>query len=247
MPLPLDAVGERWFWLGLSGVIGLSLGDAFLFQSYLMIGPRLGMLLMALAPVLAAVMGWWFLGEDLRPEEIGGIMLTIAGIAWVISEKPEKNAAAKDRAKDRPYLLGLFLGLLAATGQAVGMILAKQGMGEGFSPISGNVIRMLAATTFIWTYYGLRGKIPESIEKIRSSARVRYLLIAGAITGPVIGVSFSLLAIQHTAVGVASTLIATTPVFMLPVGYFVFKDRFGWQSIIGTMLTILGIGLLFSG
>ena len=243
---PFDAPPDRWFWLGLSGVIGLSLGDAFLFQSYLMIGPRLGMLLMSLAPVIAAVLGWWFLGERLAVNQIVGIGLTVVGVGSVVFEKREKRSQVLPL-PNRSYPLGVLLGFLAAVGQAVGLILAKQGLGGTFSPISANVIRMLAATTFIWTYYGLRGKIPESIEKLRAHPKVRYLLLAGAITGPVIGVSFSLLSIQHTAVGVASTLIATTPIFMLPVGYFVFKDRFGWQSIAGTLLAIGGIGLLFSG
>ncbi len=251
-PGPFDAAADRWFWLGLSGVIGLALGDAFLFQSYLMIGPRLGMLLMSLAPVIAAVLGWWFLGELLLWNQIAGIALTVAGVGWVVAEKSEKKSLRRAPVqalseKDRSYLTGVILGLLAAAGQAAGMIMAKQGLSGTFSPVSGNVIRMLAATGFIWLYYGIRGKIPESVDKFRQHPKFRLLLLAGAITGPVVGVSFSLLAIQHTAVGIASTLIATTPVFMLPIGYFVFKDRFGWQAIVGTLLTIAGIAMLFSG
>ena len=250
--VPLDATGSQWFWLGISGIIGLAFGDAFLFQSYLIIGPRLGMLLMSLAPVIASVLGWWFLDERLTWNQIGGIALTIAGIAWVIGEKRNETARNDEKvlnaSRSRSYPVGVLLGLLAATGQAVGMILAKQGMIESdISAISANLIRILAAASIIWVYYGFRGKIPESIEKIRQHPKMRYMLLAGTITGPVIGVSFSMLAIQFTAVGVASTLIATTPVFMLPLGYFVFKERFGWQAILGTMLTIAGIWLLFSG
>ncbi|HUM26666.1 MAG TPA: hypothetical protein PKN81_10565, partial [Anaerolineales bacterium] len=44
-PLPFSAGLPRWLWLSLSGVIGLSLGDAFLFRSYVAVGPRLGSLL----------------------------------------------------------------------------------------------------------------------------------------------------------------------------------------------------------
>jgi drug/metabolite transporter (DMT)-like permease len=67
----------------------------------------------------------------------------------------------------------------------------------------------------------------------------------GAFFGPVIGVSASLLAVQHADIGVASTLMALPPVFMLPISYFVFKERFGWQVVAGTLLAIAGVALLF--
>lgn len=265
LPAPLNAAGDRWLWLGLSGIIGLALGDAFLFQSYLMIGPRLGMLLMSLSPVMAALMSRWFLGEVLGTNQMIGIGVTVIGVAWVVSDRPPNSAAGGPPAlnpdihpvrrmdqmrtaiqDNRTFLLGLLLGLMGAVGQSVGAVLAKKGLYGDFAPISGNIIRLAAATVFIWAYYGLRGKIPETIEKLRLHPRSRLLLLGGAITGPVVGVSFSMLAIQRTAVGVASTLMATTPVFMLPVGYFIFKERFGWKSIAGTVVAILGVGLLFS-
>lgn len=264
-PTPWQAGSARWTWLGLSGVIGLALGDAALFQSFLMIGPRLGMLLMSLAPVLAALLGWVFLGERLEPAHLAGIGLTLAGVTWVVMERrepdklpptPALNPEARpvrrlqlpaSAQEPRRFSIGLLLGLLAATGQAVGMILAKVGLADGFPPISGNLIRITSAAAFIWMVDALRGKIPASVERLRAHPSSGWLLLAGAVTGPVVGVSFSLLAIQNTSVGVASTLIATTPLFMLPIAFFVFKDRFGWHAIIGTLLSIAGIALLFSG
>ncbi len=63
--LPLSADPERWLWLGLSGVIGLTLGDAALFQAFIQLGARLTMLIFSIAPVLGAVMAWLWLGESL--------------------------------------------------------------------------------------------------------------------------------------------------------------------------------------
>ena len=73
IPLPLRADPERWLWLGLSGVIGLVLGDAFLFQSYVWVGPRLGMLMMSSVPVISTLLAWIFLAETLVVSQVTGI------------------------------------------------------------------------------------------------------------------------------------------------------------------------------
>lgn len=244
-----QATASQWLWLSLSGVIGLTLGDAFLFQAFLWIGARLSMLMMSLAPVLAALLAWLFLGETLTGGQIAGIILTIGGVAWVIAEQ---NGLARHRepptASQSPhpnYKLGLLFGLGAATGQAVGLILSKKGLANDFPALSGNVIRMLAASSSIWLYALYRKQGRETAQQWRAHPRALPLILGGAIFGPLIGVSFSLLAVQKTEVGIASTLIALTPIFMLPIGAVVFKEKFGWQAIAGTVLAMVGVALLF--
>ncbi len=83
-PLPFSAESSRWIWLGLSGVIGLSLGDAFYFQSLVSVGARLGSLLLSLAPIFGSIIAWIFFGETLSVLQITGIALALAGIGWVV-------------------------------------------------------------------------------------------------------------------------------------------------------------------
>ena len=73
---------------------------------------------------------------------------------------------------------------------------------------------------------------------------MRWLLM-GTFFGPVIGISTSLLAVQKAPLGVATTLMALPPVFLLPIGYFVYKERPGWQAAAGTLAAIGGIALMF--
>ncbi|MCJ7715280.1 MAG: DMT family transporter, partial [Anaerolineales bacterium] len=81
---PVGADIDRWFWLGLSGIVGLVLGDMFLFQAFVWVGPRISMLMMSLAPILAAFTAWIFLGEALSLVQLFGIFLTVIGVMWVV-------------------------------------------------------------------------------------------------------------------------------------------------------------------
>jgi len=140
---------------------------------------------------------------------------------------------------------GVFFGVLAGLGQAVGLVLSKQGMSGSFSPFQANAIRMLAATIFIWLWAFMEGQTSATIETVRKQPKVLGLLALGALVGPVLGVSASLLAVQHAEVGVASTLMALSPVIVLPISYFVFKEKIGWQGVAGTVLAIIGVAVLF--
>jgi drug/metabolite transporter (DMT)-like permease len=239
-PLPFSAGSSHWLWLGLSGVIGLSLGDAFLFQSYVFVGPRLGILLLSLAPIFGSIIAWIFFGETLTIMQITGIILALAGIGWVVMSHEE--------AADTPHghtRRGVLFGVLAGLGQAVGLVLAKQGMAGDISPFQANAIRMLAAAIFIWLWTVAEGQTGATIENVRKQPKVLWLIAFGAMIGPLFGVSSSLLAVKYAEVGVASTLMALPPVVVLPISYFVFKEKVGWQGVAGTLLAILGVAVLF--
>lgn len=143
--VPLGAAPERWFWLSLSGVIGLVIGDALLFQAFVLIGARLSMLLMAMVPVISTLVAWFALGEHLRMIELLAIVITVAGIAWVVLER----GAPQQVRLDKNYLRGVLVGLGGACGQALGLVFSKQGLRGDFPVLSGVLIRMLVAVLVI--------------------------------------------------------------------------------------------------
>ena len=239
-PLPFSTETSRWLWLGLSGVIGLSLGDAFFFQSLVSVGPRLGSLLLSLAPIFGSIFAWVFFGETLTPMQLIGIVVALAGIGWVVMSHEEPPDTPHEHTKR-----GVFFGVLAGLGQAVGLVLSKQAMFGEFSPFQANAIRMLAAVIFTWFWTAFEGKAGETFTVLREKPQVLRLIALGAFLGPLVAVTSSLLAVQHAEIGVASTLMALPPVIVLPISYFVFKEKIGWQAVAGTVLAILGVAILF--
>jgi drug/metabolite transporter (DMT)-like permease len=236
---PFSVSPDRLFWFALSGLVGFVLGDTFLFEALVVIGPRLSMLLMVLAPVFGTVLAWVFLGETLSPAKIGAILLTIAGIAWVISAGHNNHWAGKGK-----LLTGVLLGIGGAAGQAVGALLSKLGMAGGFSAISGNLIRVTTATLTLGLVHLARGRMKEEIGRMRDR-RALAEIGAGALLGPVVGVCLSLYAISRTYLGVASTLMALSPVILLPASHFLFGEKITLRAVSGTLLALLGTALLF--
>lgn len=240
--LPMSATWRAWTWLGLSGVLGLALGDDLLFRAYVLIGPALSMLVFAMAPVIAAFAGWIFLGETLSAREWLGVAVTLAGIAWVVTE-PKRRAFV---ASSRSYLAGVLLALGGAAGQAAGLVTAKLGLLEQVPPQSANLMRLIAATVAIWLLTAITGRSAAVLRAFRGDGRTTLLTVGGALSGPVAGVWLSLVALEHAAVGIASTLMSLTPIFLLPIVRVVFSEPVSARALAGTVVAVAGVALLLT-
>jgi drug/metabolite transporter (DMT)-like permease len=241
---PIHAEAFRWGWLGLSGIIGLVLGDASLFQSFVLIGPRRAMLLMTLVPVIGALVAWVWLGETLRPAEIAAVLLTVSGIAWVVSERGlngPQGAPVRDASK---YALGVLLGLGGALGQALGLVTSKQGLSGDFSPLSATLIRMVVAAVVIWLLTLARGQGGATLRALEDK-KARSYVVGGALTGPVFGVWMSMVAVQRAQVGIASTLMALSPIILIPFERRFFEDQISPRAIVGTVVALAGVAIIF--
>jgi len=240
--LPVHANPTSWLWLGLSGVVGLAIGDGFLYQSYVMIGVRLGTLIMSSVPVLSALFAWVFLGEHLSIAKLSGILITVLGIAIVVLERNPNGSNPKNT---RRFVLGILAGLGGSTGQAVGLVLAKRGLTPDLPSYSAVVIRMLCALLVLWLFTIITGKAKQTFEKTAANKQALLSILGASIVGPFIGVWLSLVSIRATFVGVASTLMALTPVILLPVMKWGYKEEVSVRAVGGTLLAMLGVAVLF--
>jgi drug/metabolite transporter (DMT)-like permease len=239
--LPIHAETSRWGWLGLSAIIGLVVGDAMLFQAFVLIGTRLAMLLMTLAPVIGALLAWVFLGEALSLLEIAAIIVTVGSVAWVVSEQRNSNSVDGN---PRSYAIGVLCGIGGASGQALGLILSKRGMSGDFPALSASLMRLTTASVVIWLWALIQGQVGPTVEGLRNK-RARWAIVGGTLTGPFMGMTFSLVAVQFTHVGIASTLMALSPVFLLPLSRWIFKERISQRAIVGTVVAMVGVAMIF--
>src|SRR5690606_7695476 len=137
--LPLDASTHNWIWLGLSGIVGLVLGDYYLVRSYPLIGSRFAMLIMTLAPPLAAIFGYFILGESLNLMQMTGMVIVIFGICLAIFNKPVRG----ERVSIKISTAGLPFAFIGAIGQGLGIVLSKYGM-EEYNAFASTQIRIIA-------------------------------------------------------------------------------------------------------
>jgi len=239
--LPIHAEPFRWGWLGLSAISGLVLGDAMLFQAFVLIGARLSMLLMTLVPVISTLLAWVFLGETLSLLEIGAVVGTVSSVAWVVSE--QRNSSSVD-SNPRSHVIGVLCGIGGASGQALGLILSKRGMAGDFPALSASLMRLSVASVVIWLWALIQGQLRPTVEGLRIG-RTRWAILAGTVVGPFIGMTLSLAAVQLVPVGIVSTLMALSPVILLPLSHWVFKERITPRAIFGTMVAMVGVAMIF--
>jgi drug/metabolite transporter (DMT)-like permease len=241
---PQASSPQQVYWLLASGVIGLVLGDTFLFRSLVILGPRLGTLIFASWPIMTAILSWIFLDEVLDLMAIAGIVIAFSGIGWVTSERKSEWAVTptSDDAGSKGF--GVMLALLGALGQAVGLVIAKHAMGDDLAPIEASYIRMIAAFVMIWILGGITGKAAAALGAIRQAKAMLYTL-GGAICGPYLGIWMSLVAVKYTETGVAAAIMASVPVVIIPVTVIVYKQKPSFRAIMGALVTAIGITLLF--
>jgi drug/metabolite transporter (DMT)-like permease len=139
MFLPVDASPHAWFWLAISGLVGLVLGDYFLFRAYAIMSSRIAMLIMTTVPPMTALIGWLLLGEKMIPLHIFGMFLTVGGIFLALFTMPENGSKIKLSYPVR----GILFALIGSAGQAGGLVLSKYGMGD-YDSFASSHIRIIA-------------------------------------------------------------------------------------------------------
>jgi len=239
---PLPAIGPLPpALLALSGRLGIGMGDTAFFAALARLGARRALLLETLAPPLAALLAWGTLGEILAVTAWMGIGLTVLGVAWVIGERTPATVVTCQQARE-----GIGWGILAALAQAGGAVLSRAALADsGLSPLWGALLRLSAGTLLVavllWGWQQ-RGAAPPGWP--RWSPRFLGAIALTATGSTYLGIWLQQTALKLAPAGIAQTLGATSPLFVLPIAARL-GERISRRAVLGAMVALGGIALLF--
>jgi drug/metabolite transporter (DMT)-like permease len=239
--IPLSASPREWLILGSSGVIGFFICDLVLFRSFLLIGPRLAMLIFSLSPIVTSLCGWWWLGEQLSRTDMTGMAIALSGVSWVVLESPRQPNPAI--ARDHTSRLGLLFAFLAMLAQAISSVIAKSGMQEMASPVAATEIRLIAGLICFIILMPTVGKSKACLDVFKRP-QVLKIMIVGSIAGPTLGVALLMFSFKHISTGLAMTFVSLTPVMIIPFSVLIYKEHVSLRAILGAILACAGAAML---
>ncbi len=239
--LPLALTKSQLTNLAISGLLGLVFGDTFLFKSYEYNGARVSALIMSAAPAVAAVLAYFILGELLSVWGLIGMTVTIGGIALVVADRRnDANAPATITWK------GILYAFLGACGQGGGLVTAKLAFDESpLNSFSATFVRITSALILLIPFAFLSGRMKHSVKLVAGDRKTLGLTLLGAILGPYFGITFSLISIEHTEIAIASTIMATVPIIMLPLVKIGYNESLSWRAYAGAFVAVGGVAILF--
>ncbi|MEO1428809.1 MAG: DMT family transporter [Cyanobacteria bacterium J06633_8] len=224
----------------LSGVIGISLGDTLFFNTINTLGARRALLMQTLTSPMSAIFGLIFLQEKLNALALCGILVTILGVAWVVSERTTnvKNISTVELKK------GILFGLLTSGAGAIGAVLSRSAIADTIiSPLWAALLRLSAGTLILLIWTLSRQQTSFRLDGLLDS-RVILGTVFAAFSGTYLGIWLQQTAIKLTSVGIASTLLQTSPIFVIPFAICM-GEKVSIRAILGVFISIAGIALLF--
>lgn len=222
----------------LSGSIGIGLGDTFYFEALRRLGVRQVLLLGILSPPLTAILAMLVLREILPAKGWLGIGITLMGIGWVITER-----TPIDRETFSVQWQGIGFAVLALLGNSVGALLARNALSTTeISPLWGALLRILGGLFVLVSWIGCSAKLRSQLPHL-TPRTVMLPLSAAAFMGTYLGIWLQQISLKYTAAGIAQTLGATSPVFIL------FWEKVNGKTVsnrawLGTAIALIGIFLL---
>lgn len=233
-------------WLSLSGFGGMVLGDAFFYEALVLLGPRRAVKINTLAPVVALSLGWFFLGEKLTGRALLGALIVIAAVMYATFVNPTpSDSQNKEPGQVTP--MGLLCGFTSALFVALGAVLARQAYKVPSAPpldgLVATTIRVGSATTILWTIAALRRQTRSVLAHLKDR-QVQSRLIPGAALGAFAGMTCYISALKFAPAGLVSTLVATSPLVIVPLVSLRYKTRLRIDILLAAAAAVVGVAMM---
>jgi len=226
----------------LSGLAGMGLGDLAFFAALPFLGSRLTTTMNQCLSVPVAIgIEWLWLGTTLSGRQFLCIAVIIAGI--VVALVPTRSSPPKVRV--RP--LGIFLGLIAATGQGLGAVLSRRGFeitaaaGAHLDGLTAAYQRVLGGIALTAAWFAVRAWLDRKRDaRPAPPLRAHGWILIHALAGPVFGMASFQLALASTPSGLVLPITACAPLAVIPLAYWIEGERPSKRSLTGGMIAVVG-------
>jgi len=244
MSTPLTA----WIWLGLSGLVGLAIGDLFGFTSLRILGARRQSVIGTTAPAASAIVGLALLGEELTLTDTVGIALTIFGVMVAMNTSDEREEVHSEGFGS--YSVGILLAIGGAICQGAGLVLAKKGMlvqEADIAPFHATFLRMIVGFAATYLLDVIRRAPHRPLREAFTNEEARTAMFLGTFFGPIVGVTMSLIAAKNLDVAVAQTIFSLVPFVVMLIMRVFYGQRIPVRSIVGAVISVIGVIVLVVG
>jgi len=232
---------QNWFWLGLSGIVGLALGDYFSFSAFKAIGAKNSSIFSTLAPGSAILFGYLMLNETINMIGILGIFITLTGILYLSLQKKESQ--------NKLSLIGVGHAIGAALCQGAGLVLAKKAYQNNtilIAPFHAAWLRIFASVIILLLLSFLSKELRIIARNIANTDNKKGLIFLsiGTLSGTILGLTFAMQTISKIDSAVAQTIFSLVPVFAIPLAYLFHKEKITLAIVIGALIAIAGVFIL---
>jgi drug/metabolite transporter (DMT)-like permease len=138
---------------------------------------------------------------------------------------------------------GLLYAFIGTFGQAAGLVLSKLGMGK-YNAFASTQIRIIAGIIGFAVLITILKRWKNVGKALKNRPAMKGIGI-GSVFGPFLGISFSLIAVQNTGTGIASTIMAIVPVLIIPPAILIFKQKVSAKEVVGAFISVSGVALFF--
>ena len=241
-----DITKDQFYLILASSLVGIIIGDTFLFQALVDIGPRIAMLIFNIYPLITALLAWLLLSEKLSFLSWIGLFTVLLGTLWVVLEK-NKNEYLRKGGK-RLYTKGVIFALASALCQAGGMVIIKPVFqtNTDIDPLTVTYLRLAFSAILFWGIGLLRLQTRSVIKQISNKAAI-YQIFVGSFMGPFVGMWLLHISLELIPTAIVAVLAATVPIMILPIVVFGYKEKITVRAVLGAVISVVGIAVLVLG
>jgi len=225
----------------LSSIIGIIIGDTFLFVCLKRLGPRRQALLFSMQIPFTIILAEIFLQTLPSITELIGCALIFSGILIAIQFNRTIPDDDLENIQGNKYT-GLFAGIGLALCQSIGIILMKPAL-QTTDPIIVSYLRVIVAAVIMFgsLFFIKNNQLWEKMKNIK----VTLFSIFLGFMGMGVGMTMLIYALKYGNPGVISTLSSTMPIMIIPILWIVTKNYAGHLAVVGATLTCVGAGIIF--